>query len=67
MIVSRILIATDVRLIGLNCLGSVMRGLFATGITIARRLSSGTWAVWSERLNIRASTGAMWELKALRT
>ncbi len=46
---------------GLNCLGSVVRGLFATGVTIARRQSSETWAVWSERLNIRASTGAMWE------
>ncbi len=58
---------TDVRLMGLNCLGSVVRGLFATGVTIARRQSSGTLAVWSERLNIRASTGAMWELRALRT
>ncbi len=47
--------------------GSVVRGLFATGVTIARRQSSGTWAVWNERLNIRASTGAMWELRALRT
>ncbi len=39
-------------------------GVIATGITIARRQSSGTWAVWSERLNIRASAGAMWELRA---
>ncbi len=42
-------------------------GAFVTGVTIARRISSGIWAVWSERLNIRASTGAMWELSALRT
>ncbi len=55
------------RLTGLNCLGSVVRGIFATGVTIARRQSSGTWAVWNERLNIRASTGEMWELRALRT
>ncbi len=47
--------------------GSVVRGLFATGVTIARRQSSGTWAIWSERLNIRASKGAMWDLSALRT
>ncbi len=52
---------------GSELLGSVVRGLFATGVTIARRQSSGTWAVWSERLNIRASTGAMWRLSALRT
>ncbi len=36
---------------------------FATGVTVAWRQSSGTWAVWSERLNIRA----MWELMALGT
>ncbi len=41
-IISRILQTTDVRLRGLNCLGSVVRGLFATGVTIARRQSSGT-------------------------
>ncbi len=44
-IISRILQMTDVRLMGLNCLGSVVRGLFATGVTIARRYSSGIWAV----------------------
>ncbi len=64
-IVSRILQTTDV--MGLNCLGSVVRGLFATGVTIARRQSSGTWAVWTERLNIQASTEGMYELSALRT
>ncbi len=37
------------------------------GITIARRQFSGTSAVWSEKLNIRASTGEMWELRALRS
>ncbi len=46
--------------------GSVVRGVFATGVTIARHQSSGTWAIWSEILNIRASTGEMWELRALR-
>ncbi len=68
-ITSRILQTTDVRLMGLSCLGSVVGGggLFATGVTITGRQSSGAWAVWSERLNIRASTGAMWELGALRT
>ncbi len=39
-------------------------GAIANGIFIARRQYSGTWAVWSERLNIRASTEAMWELRA---
>ncbi len=53
---------TDVRPMGLNCLESVVWGLFATGVTVARRQSSGTGAVWSERLNIRASTGAMLDL-----
>ncbi len=52
---------------GPEFLGPFVRGLFATGVTIARRQSSGTWIFWSERLNIRASTGAMWELRALRT
>ncbi len=40
-IVSGILQTTDVRLMGLNCLGSVVRGLFATGLTIARHQSQG--------------------------
>ncbi len=39
--------------------GSVVQGVFATEVTIARRQSSGTWAVWTEMLNIRASTWAM--------
>ncbi len=51
-IVSRILQTTDVRLTGLNCLGFVVRGLFTTGVTIARDQASGTWAVWIERLAI---------------
>ncbi len=48
-IVSRILQTTDVRLVGLNYLGSVVRGVFATGLTVARCQSSGTWAVWNDR------------------
>ncbi len=48
-IVSRILRTTGVRLVGLNYLGSVVRGVFATGFTVARRQSSGTWAVWNDR------------------
>ncbi len=65
-VASKILQSTDVRLMGLNCLGSVVRVVFATGVTIARRQSSGTWAVLSERLNILPSTGEMWEVRALR-
>ncbi len=39
----------------------------ATGVTITRHQSSGIWAVWGEKLNIRESTMEIWELRALRT
>ncbi len=37
---------TDVRLMGLNRFGSAVRGVFATGVTMAWRQSSGIWEVW---------------------
>ncbi len=64
-IVLRILQTTDLRLKGLKVHESVVRGLFTTGVTIVLRQSSGTWTVWIERLNIRASTVEMWDLRAL--
>ncbi len=56
----RIVSKTDLRLVGLNCLGSVV-----WGVTTAGHQSSGIWAVWSKILNIRASTMEKWELRAL--
>ncbi len=38
---------------------SAVRGVFATGITMAWRQSSGIWKVWRKRLNMRESVGAM--------
>ncbi len=49
---------TDVRLMGLNCLRSVVRGLF---LRLGLLLREAPMAVWSKRLNIWANTGAMWE------
>ncbi len=57
---------TDVRLMGLNGFESAVRGVFATGVTMAWRQSSGIWEVWRERLKMRESVGAMYGLRVLR-
>ncbi len=39
--------------------GTVVRGNFATGVTMVRRQSSKTCVVWRKRLNIGGNTGDM--------
>ncbi len=51
---------------GLNRFGSAARDVFATGVTMAWRQSSGIWEVWGERLKMRESVGAMWGLRVFR-
>ncbi len=58
-IASNTLPTTDVRLMGLNRFGSAVRGVFATGVTMTWRQSSGIWEVWRERLKMRESVGAI--------
>ncbi len=58
-IASSTLQITDARLMGLNRFGSGVPGVFATGVTMAWRQSSGIWEVWRERLKMRESVGAM--------
>ncbi len=65
-IASSTLETTDIRLIRLSRFGSVVRGAFATGVTMARHQSSGICEVWRERLKIRERVGAMQELRVLR-
>ncbi len=51
---------------GLNRFGSAVRGVFATGVTMAWCQSSEIWEVWRERLQMRESVGAMHGLRVLR-
>ncbi len=60
-IASSTLQTTDDRLIGRNRFGSVVRGGFATGITMAWRQLSGIREVWRERLKILKRIGAMFK------
>ncbi len=51
-----ILQTAEIGLMGLKSLGSTVLEDFATGVTIVRRQSSGTWAALREGFTILAST-----------
>ncbi len=50
---------------GLNRFGSAVRGVFATGVTMAWRQSSGIWEVLGAVLKMRERVGAMKGLRVL--
>ncbi len=51
---------------GPNRFGSAVRGVLATGVTMAWRQSSGAWEVWRGSLKMRMSVGAIKGLRVLR-